>query len=115
MLTGDAVRTGDTETLDALAGWTAEQSAGLGALGGEVPEAAAQDYAGSAALLDALTARAAGLRTALECATGPATVGGDQLGPIPGRCLADAPPVAGESPAPAPQPAVPSTTTAPRT
>ncbi|WP_051005088.1 DUF5667 domain-containing protein [Blastococcus saxobsidens] len=115
LLTGDAVRTGDPESLDALAAWTAEQSTGLGALRGEVPADAGQDYADSAALLDALTARAAGLRTALACSTGPATVGDDDLGPVPGLCLTDAPPpVAGESPAaPEPAPAVPGTTTDP--
>lgn len=111
LLTGDAVRTGDAETLDALAGWTVEQSAALAVLGDAVPVAAAQSYADSTALLEALTARAARLRTALECPTGPATVRDDELGPVPGRCPTDIPsPVTGPSPTPVPAPDVPGTT-----
>jgi hypothetical protein len=103
LLTGHAVQAGNPETLDELARWTAEQSAGLDAIRSDAPEGAAADFAGSAGLLDELTVRAAALRSALECSAGPAVVGDDALGPVPGLCPTDAPPpVAGESPAPAP-------------
>ena len=103
LLTGHAVRTGDGGALATLTGWTAEQSTELDGLRGDIPQDAEPAYAGSAALLEALTARVTGLRTALQCPAGPATVGDDALGPVPGLCQTDAPPpVAGESPATTP-------------
>ncbi|TYP89623.1 DUF5667 domain-containing protein [Blastococcus xanthinilyticus] len=116
LLTGLAVRTGDAMVLDALARWTGGQSAQLDALGPGVPVDAAAAYADSTGLLRALTVRASGLRIALQCSSGPATVGDDDLGPVPGLCLADLPPAApspAPAPAPAPAPVAPEVTPAP--
>lgn len=90
-LTWRAARTQDTGPLEALAGWTAEQSAGLTALETAVPAGAELAFGRSADLLGALTVRAEDLHAALGCATGPATAGDDALGPVPGRCPADTP------------------------
>ncbi|MGY1916211.1 DUF5667 domain-containing protein [Blastococcus sp. SYSU DS0973] len=97
-LTERAVRMRDPEPLQALARWTAEQSTGLSALQGSVPADAEPVFDRSAGLLGALTGRAEGLRTALSCATGPATTGTDALGPVPGLCLTDTPPEVVEAP-----------------
>ncbi|TFV53322.1 DUF5667 domain-containing protein [Blastococcus sp. TF02A_35] len=103
LLTSRAVTDRDAETLADLAAWTDQQSAGLADLRDEVPAPADPAYVGSVDLLKALTTRTAGLSTALGCASGPATVGEDALGPVPGLCLADVPPpVAEELPAPPP-------------
>ncbi|MGY2064755.1 DUF5667 domain-containing protein [Blastococcus sp. SYSU DS0619] len=97
-LTERAVRTQDAGPLEALAGWTAGQSAGLSALEADVPADAEPALERSADLLGALTVRAEGLRAALECTTGFATVGDDALGPVPGPCSADSPPEVVEAP-----------------
>ncbi|MGY2083782.1 DUF5667 domain-containing protein [Blastococcus sp. SYSU DS0539] len=97
-LTERAVRTRETEPLQALARWTAEQSAGLSALAATVPAGAEPAFDRSADLLGALTVRAESLRAALGCAAGPATVGADALGPVPGLCLAESPPEVVEAP-----------------
>ncbi|MCZ2859327.1 DUF5667 domain-containing protein [Blastococcus sp. VKM Ac-2987] len=98
-LTRRAVGTQDTGPLEALAGWTAEQSAGLTALEAAVPAGAELAFGRSADLLGALTVRAEGLQAALGCATGLATAGDDALGPVPGRCPADSPAEVAEAPA----------------
>ena len=102
LLTAHAVRTGDARTLDALTEWTAAQSAGLDAVGPEVPAGAGPAHADSVDLLDELAVRATGLRAALQCPSGPVTVGEDALGPVPSACPAASPPVVPDgSPAPA--------------
>lgn len=98
-LTRRAVGTQDTGPLEALAGWTAEQSAGLTALEAAVPAGAELAFGRSADLLGALTVRAEGLHAALGCTTGFATAGDDALGPVPGRCPADTPAEVVEAPA----------------
>jgi hypothetical protein len=90
-LTDRAVATEDAGPLDDLAGWTAEQSAGVAALQPLVPDAAADAVAGSLDLLAEIAARADGLQSALPCPVGPAVTGTDELGPVPGPCVADVP------------------------
>ncbi|MGY1884448.1 DUF5667 domain-containing protein [Blastococcus sp. SYSU DS0753] len=102
-LTGRAVELRDAAPLDTLARWAAAHSGGLATLSDDVPAAAAPAYGESTDLLRALTARVEGLRAALQCSAGPAVVGDDALGPVPGLCLTAAPPaVVDESPAAVP-------------
>jgi hypothetical protein len=84
-----AVATQDGKPLDLLAGWAAEQSAELAALRPDMPAAADGAALDSLALLSDVRTRAGGLGSALDCAGGPATIGSDQLGPVPGLCLPD--------------------------
>ena len=84
-----AVTTQDGKPLDLLAGWAAEQSAELAALRPDMPAAADGAALDSLALLSDVRTRAGGLGSALDCAGGPATIGSDQLGPVPGLCLPD--------------------------
>jgi hypothetical protein len=84
-----AVTTQDGKPLDLLAGWAAEQSAELAALRPDMPTAADGAALDSLALLSDVRTRAGGLGSALDCAGGPATIGSDQLGPVPGLCLPD--------------------------
>jgi hypothetical protein len=90
-LTARAVDTGDGGALGVLGDWSARQSAGLAAIRGDVPQAATDDVDDSLALLSGITDRVAALRTALECAGGPATDGSDELGPVPAACPAGTP------------------------
>ncbi|MGY1721648.1 DUF5667 domain-containing protein [Blastococcus sp. SYSU DS0533] len=109
LLTGQAVQGGDTAPLDTLSRWTAEQSGGLAALAGDVPAGAAPAYGRSTDLLRALATRVEALREALRCTAGPAVVGDDALGPVPGVCPADSPvTVVEEPPAVVPPEAAPS-------
>jgi Domain of unknown function (DUF5667) len=81
----------DAATLERLAAWQGGQSARLGALRPEIPAAAGERYDASLSLLDRIGERVAGLAVSLQCATGPATNGADELGPVPAACV---PPVA---------------------
>jgi hypothetical protein len=102
-LTDRAVATRDGAPLEELAGWLTQQTAGLTALQPDVPDAAGDAVSRSLALLVDVSARAEGLRSALDCAAGPAVDGTDALGPVPTACVA------------APEPAAPGggSTTAP--
>jgi hypothetical protein len=88
-LTERAVTTGDDEPLDDLAAWAEEQSAGLVALSSRVPAEATEALAASLDLLSRVTVRTAGLQEAVECASGAAVTGSDELGPLPGTCVPD--------------------------
>src|SRR4051794_24278291 len=96
-LTVRAVAARDEGALDDLEHWAAGQSAGLSALRDDVPPSASDEVDHSLMLLSGIAGRAAALRTALDCAGGPATKGTDALGPVPARCppAAAAPPAAG--------------------
>jgi hypothetical protein len=86
-LTDRAVETEDTDPLDRLAGWAAEQHAGLTAVAPLVPDAAADATAESLSLLTDIATRVEGLRSAVDCPAGPAVNGDDELGPVPGLCV----------------------------
>ncbi|MCF6745634.1 hypothetical protein E9529_15405, partial [Blastococcus sp. KM273128] len=102
-LAAQAVQAADAAPLEPLARWTAEQSGGLAALAADLPPGAAPAYERSTELLGALAARVEELRGALGCPAGPAVVGDDALGPVPGVCLTDTPvAVVEESPATVP-------------
>jgi hypothetical protein len=100
---GRAVDTSDPAPLDRVSRWAGEQSAQLDAVRAGVPPEATDAAAASLDLLDAITQRADGLRTALDCTEGPALAGSDQLGPVPGEC-----PAAVGTPETPPNSAVPS-------
>jgi hypothetical protein len=85
-LAGHAVRTEDPEPLDDLAAWTADQGGTLAALAPRLPDDAADEARTSLVLLADITTRATGLRSALDCAGGPAVSGADSLGPVPVVC-----------------------------
>jgi hypothetical protein len=85
-LAGHAVRTEDAETLDDLAAWTADQGGTLAALAPRLPDDAADEAQTSFGLLADITTRATVLRSALDCAGGPAVSGADSLGPVPVEC-----------------------------
>jgi hypothetical protein len=95
-----AVTTEDTAPLSLLAGWADGQSAGLAAVQPDVPEAAQAALDDSLRLLTAVRTRAAGLQSAVDCTSGPATDGFDRLGPVPGTCAAgpSTPPADGGDP-----------------
>ena len=88
-LTERAVTTGDDEPLQDLGAWAEEQSAGLAALQSKVPAEASAAVVASLDLLSGVTLRTAGLQEAVECASGPAVAGSDELGPLPGTCVPD--------------------------
>src|SRR4051812_6206197 len=96
-LTVRAVAARDEGALDDLEHWAAGQSAGLSVLRDDVPPSASDEVDHSLMLLSGIAGRAAALRTALDCAGGPATRGTDALGPVPAACppAAAAPPAAG--------------------
>jgi hypothetical protein len=96
-----AVVSRDAAPVDGLADWADQQTAELTALQPDLPEGAAAASQASLELLTDVAGRAAGLRTALTCADGPATAGTDELGPVPAECPADAP-ASGASPDAAP-------------
>ena len=81
-----AVTDHDADPLDDLAGWVGTQSAGLAALEADVPEAARAAFDESQQLLAEIATRSSGLRAALDCPSGPATDGADELGPLPAPC-----------------------------
>lgn len=82
-----ALDTSDTAPLDTVSRWAAEQSAQLEAVGAGVPADATDDVAASLDLLDAITTRADGWRTAFDCPQAPELTGSDRLGPVPGACV----------------------------
>ncbi|HEX2074635.1 MAG TPA: DUF5667 domain-containing protein [Geodermatophilus sp.] len=92
LLTTRATERQDPEAVDELAGWAAEQSTGLSALGPSIPEEARPAVRSSLVLLEALTARASDLRAALACPGGPTVEGSDRLGPVPVLCAPTQPP-----------------------
>jgi hypothetical protein len=85
-LAGHAVRTEDPEPLDDLAAWTADQGGTLAGLAPRLPDDAADEAQTSLVLLADITTRATDLRSALDCAGGPAVSGADSLGPVPVEC-----------------------------
>jgi hypothetical protein len=112
-LTQRAVDTRTSAPLDELTVWSSGQAAGLTELRPGIPADAQADAAASAGLLDQVTERVDGLRTALTCPSGPATEGSDALGPVPGTCAAPAPSVGGGDPAAPPATGAPGGTAAP--
>jgi hypothetical protein len=90
-LTERAVTTEDGQPLDTLATWAQAQSAELSALRPDVPDAADAAVLDSLVLLADIGTRVAALDPALDCAGGPATVGSDELGPVPAVCPPDQP------------------------
>ncbi|MGK5169955.1 DUF5667 domain-containing protein [Geodermatophilus sp. CPCC 205761] len=112
LLAAQAVRDADAAPVDELAVWTAEQSVGLVALRSDVPAGAGAAAEDSLTLLADLARRAAGLRSALACPTGPAVDAPDALGPVPVACAAEVPAAAAPE-APAPPTADPAPVTGP--
>ena len=96
-LTERAVDTGDDASLDLLAGWSEDQTAGLTALREALPASTVDELDGSLARLAAIETRAVALSDVLGCANGVPVEATDQFGPVPGLCLPDTgtPPVAG--------------------
>jgi hypothetical protein len=92
-LTSYAVQASDADALEVLTGWAADQSAGLGEVGAQLPAGARAALAGSRELVDRVAARGSALEEALGCASGPATAGADELGPLPAGCAPVVPPV----------------------
>jgi hypothetical protein len=86
-LTERAVTTGSADPLQLLSSWASTQSRGLAELQDDVPDQAQDDVAGSLVLLADIATRVTGLESTLGCATGPAVVAADDLGPVPGVCL----------------------------
>jgi hypothetical protein len=86
-LTDRAVTSGNDAPLDGLAGWVTAQTDGLATLRPQFPGAAEDAVSRSLALLTDIAARTEGLRTALDCASGPAVGGSDGLGPVPAACV----------------------------
>jgi hypothetical protein len=85
-LDGRSVSTSSVVPLDTLTTWAAKQSTSLRALAPQLPAAASSAATTSLHLLSGVTTRAAGLRTALTCPTGPSVTGTDALGPVPSPC-----------------------------
>jgi hypothetical protein len=119
-LTERSVTTEALAPLEDLAVWTAEQSDELAALTPRLPSGTAQAAQASLVLLSDITTRVTGLRSAIDCAGGPAVNGADALGPVPGLCVPEqaAPPPGGSgtttsaAPVPgAPAPSLPPATT----
>jgi hypothetical protein len=119
-LTERSVTTDDPAPLEDLAVWTAEQSDELAALTPRLPSGTAEAAQASLVLLSDITTRVTGLRSAIDCAGGPAVNGADALGPVPGLCEPEqaTPPPAGSgtttstAPVPgAPAPSLPPATT----
>jgi hypothetical protein len=81
-----AVTTGSAAPLDLLAHWALRQSTGLQKLRADLPAEADTALIDSLGLLSDIGSRVSGLRTALDCAAGPATRGSDALGPVPTPC-----------------------------
>jgi hypothetical protein len=86
-LTERALTTGSADPLRLLSSWASTQSGGLAELRDDVPDQAQYDVAESLVLLADIETRVTGLESALGCATGPAVVAADDLGPVPGPCL----------------------------
>jgi hypothetical protein len=94
-----ALETGSSAPLEELAGWSAGQAAALdGLLESGIPSSAADDVADSTSLLERIDDRIAELRVALDCASGPATAGSDDLGPVPVDCPPPSPTTVGSAP-----------------
>jgi hypothetical protein len=119
-LTERSVTTEALAPLEDLAVWTAEQSDELAALTPRLPSGTAEAAQASLVLLSDITTRVTGLRSAIDCAGGPAVNGADALGPVPGLCVPEqaAPPPGGSgtttsaAPVPgAPAPSLPPATT----
>jgi hypothetical protein len=85
-LDGRSVSTSSAVPLDTVTTWAAKQSTSLRALAPQLPAAASSAATASLHLLSGVTTRAAGLRTALTCPTGPSVTGTDALGPVPIPC-----------------------------
>ena len=100
LLTSRAVAERDPDALRDLAAWSEQQSTELESLEPELAPAAEPAYVESAGLLAALATRTTGLALALDCPSGPATVGADALGPVPGLCLTEVPPAPPAVPTP---------------
>lgn len=96
-LTDRAVAAEDSQPLDLLSSWAAQQSAGLAALQTLVPDSTSDAVADSLVLLSDVVTRVEGLQSSIDCPAGPAVNGSDDLGPVPGLCVPApaAPPVTG--------------------
>ena len=92
----DAFDARDVAPLSVLSGWARQQGSGLADLRPALPGDAGGAATDSIDLVGRVGARAEQLRTALACATGPATDGHDELGPRPVPCAAP------EAPGPTP-------------
>ncbi|GHE11064.1 hypothetical protein GCM10011381_22950 [Klenkia taihuensis] len=109
-LTTAVVDGADAAALGVLAGWAAEQRAGLTAL--DVPAGAEEAVAASLVLVDRVAARAASWQTALTCPDGPTTAAVDPLGPVAGDCAVPQGTVPAGPPTAAPSGDVPAGSTA---
>ena len=115
-----ALDTSDRAPLDTVSRWAADQSVRLETVGAGVPADATDDVAESLDLLEAITVRADGWRTALACPQGTEPTGTDRLGPVPGACVVavetpETPPTSAAPTEPAPGAAPPQAGGAPTT
>ncbi|MGY1782305.1 DUF5667 domain-containing protein [Geodermatophilus sp. SYSU D01036] len=99
-----AVAGRDTAPLAVLTGWAEDQGSGLAGLQGALPADAGTAATRSLGVVSEVGTRAAELRTALACPTGPALSGADRFGPLPAACdtTPASPPAGSGTTAPAP-------------
>lgn len=90
-LTDRALDSGSAQPLDDLAGWAADQSGELAALGSRVPREVTPALGQSLTLLAEIGERTGGLGASLACPGGPAVGAADDLGPVPAPCPAAEP------------------------
>lgn len=89
MLSGSGTEGSDPSRLADLRTWAAAQSGRLSAVRDGLPAESRPEAAEAIRLLDRVLARAEALRATSGCAAETGTV--DDLGPVPGKCSADAP------------------------
>jgi Domain of unknown function (DUF5667) len=87
-LTARAVAERSPARARTLEDWASGQATGLSALLPRLPDGTRTAAGRSLALLQRIDVRASALAGALGCATGPATTGADDLGPVPAACPA---------------------------
>ncbi|WP_369257899.1 DUF5667 domain-containing protein [Geodermatophilus amargosae] len=87
-----AVAAGDAGSLSVISGWAQDQGDGLAGLRAVLPGDAGDAASRSLGLVGDVGTRAEELRAALDCPTGVAVAGTDDLGPVPAPCAAPATP-----------------------
>ncbi|WP_345771321.1 sigma-70 family RNA polymerase sigma factor [Geodermatophilus normandii] len=92
LVLSQAVAGGDAGPLSVVSGWAQDQGDGLAGLQAALPADAVDAAIRSLGLVGDVGTRAAELRVALDCPTGTAVAGTDDLGPVPAPCAAPATP-----------------------
>jgi uncharacterized membrane protein YgcG len=92
LVLSQAVAGGDAGPLSVISGWAQDQGDGLAGLRGALPADAEDAATRSLGLVGDVGTRAAELQAALDCPTGAAVAGTDDLGPVPAPCAAPATP-----------------------